>query len=590
MSRSCWALAGTRWRCGLVHGAGKRRRFEGRLVLERRFWLGAVSVTKYAVLLVAAGVLVAVAEQARAVAASVGDAGASTQAYPADAVVVLARGSGYGGGRDAALVRSLQRRLERAGFTPGPIDGLYGPTTEDAVEVFQSAHGLRVDGIAGPMTLSAQRRPSTVLYPGAGYAGPGSERVRGLQRQLRRDRYRPGPIDGRYGPLTERAVSRFQAAHGLEVDGIAGPRTLGELGRIAAGQRTAPRSGPRSRATAPSRPTVPSRPSRTLHPRPSRPAAPQPGRPATGQRSQGRTSRAGRAWWPAALGVAGLVCLAVLIRGVWLIGRRRRASRGSAVSPSGADTAPAGAAGLASGSEGQGHVEDTEVAYRSADQRGDAAGASNLGVILERRGDLAGAEAAYRRADARGSADGAFNLAGLLLERGDVEGAIAAFHRADGRGDAAAAATLGLVFLEQGEEDAALDAYRRADERGDAGAAVNLGVLRERRGDLAGAEAAYRRADERGSADGAFNLGALFEQRGDLAGAGAAYHRADERGDAGASARLGMLLERQHDYRGALQAYERAERSDRPEVADLARLRARALALGLSVAGERGEQ
>ena len=170
------------------------------------------------------------------------------------------------------------------------------------------------------------------------------------------------------------------------------------------------------------------------------------------------------------------------------------------------------------------------------------------------------------------------------LSEGDLEGAIAAYHRADERGDAAAAATLGLVFLEQDDEDAAYDAYSRADERGDAAAAVNLGVLREHRGDLAGAEAAYGRADRRGSADGAFNLGALFEQRGDLASATAAYQRADQRGDAGAAIRLGMLLEREHDYAGALRAYDRAQRSDRSEIAELARSRAQALAFGLSLA------
>jgi Flp pilus assembly protein TadD len=227
-----------------------------------------------------------------------------------------------------------------------------------------------------------------------------------------------------------------------------------------------------------------------------------------------------------------------------------------------------------------------EVSSGGADRRGDTDGASNLGALLESRGDLVGAEAAYRRADARGSAEGARNLAGLLLERGDVEGAVAAYQRADARGDAPAAATLGLMFSDRGDERAALDAYGRADKRGDAGATVNLGVLLERRGDVAGAEAAYRRADARGSADGAFNLGALLEGRGDPANAAAAYGRADERGDAGAAVNLGMLLERQHDYRGALAAFERAQRSDRPDITELARSRAQGLALGLSVAEE----
>jgi cell wall-associated NlpC family hydrolase len=36
--------------------------------------------------------------------------------------------------------------------------------------------------------------------------------------------------DGEYGPVTRAAVRRFQANHGLQVDGIAGPQTLGALG------------------------------------------------------------------------------------------------------------------------------------------------------------------------------------------------------------------------------------------------------------------------------------------------------------------------------------------------------------------------
>src|SRR3954452_1068656 len=71
----------------------------------------------------------------------------------------LERGSGYAqeGGSDA--VRSLQRRLRRLGNEPGPIDGLYGPLTQGAVERFQQRPGLAVDGMVG-------RQTRRTLFPG----------------------------------------------------------------------------------------------------------------------------------------------------------------------------------------------------------------------------------------------------------------------------------------------------------------------------------------------------------------------------------------------------------------------------------------
>ncbi|MEU3175073.1 peptidoglycan-binding protein [Streptomyces sp. NPDC007000] len=59
-----------------------------------------------------------------------------------------------------------------------------------------------------------------------GYAGP---EVAEVQCLLERAGYAPGDIDGIYGPLTERAVTRLQRDAGLVVDGIVGPHTWGAL-------------------------------------------------------------------------------------------------------------------------------------------------------------------------------------------------------------------------------------------------------------------------------------------------------------------------------------------------------------------------
>ena len=622
MSRSFWALAETRRRGVSVHGVGERCRLDGRLRRERRLLPSAVSATKYTVLLLAAGMLVLAVEPARALAAPRRVAAARSSTPPARPAgpVVLAFGSGYGGGAYAVAVRGLQRRLDGVGDSPGPVDGRYGPRTERAVERFQLAHGLRVDGVAGPVTLAALRTPSSVFFPGAGYSGGGSEGVRGLQRRLRGDGFSPGPIDGRYGPLTEGAVRRFQAAHGLQVDGIAGRRTLHGLTLVPAPRRPVTRPTRRSRpnaatstktVTSPKTASAPKR-RRATHPKRSRPSSRQATRPKVAARPTAATRSSGSPWL-VPLVLAAVICLVALAGGVWLVGRRRRSLTDAEPRPvdgATATTSPVGAAAVevegardpeagsgepaGAGSHAgtgravelafrlleQGDVAGAERVYRSADALGDAAAASNLGVLLEHRGDLAAAEAAYRRADARGSADGAFNLAALLVDRDEIEEATGALRRADERGDPAAAANLGVLLEHRGDVAGAEAAYRRADARDDAGGAVNLGGLLEGRGEFEQAAAAYERAERRGDPTAAASLGMLLERIGDFPGAAQAYSRAAERGHAQGALRLGVLLERWNDPQGALRAYQRAQASGPPEIAAMARERALALSRG----------
>ena len=434
---------------------------------------------------------------------------------------LLAFGSGYDSPHGSGLVRELQRSLARAGNNPGPIDGRYGPLTERAVRRFQAEHGLQVDGIVGPHTSAALGSRTQVLYPGAGYGESiGSRLVRVLQRGLARAGYDPGPIDGRYGPLTEHAIRRFQAAHRLDADGIAGWQTLVQLRRQGNTRRwvTRPRVAYRPTALTPPVTTA----------RRSRPAG---GLPA--------------AW----VGLTGALGLVLLLTAAAYTSRRRdvanrlvtnrvqgvrpavsaeAASNGNKngavlhvvhvtperhmpkdlnggkpapVSPADSDQDSSGAFRLGAMFEARGDLAGAEVAYRRADHGGHAAGACNLGVLLEGQGDLAGAEAAYRRAEQRGDANGAFNLGALLEARGDLAGAEAAYRCADHRGHAAGACNLGVLLEGQGDMTGAEGAYRRAEQRGDANAMFNLGALLEERRDLAGAEAAYRRAAQRGPAE-----------------------------------------------------------------------------------------
>ena len=52
-------------------------------------------------------------------------------------------------------VSRLQTRLATLNLYTGPIDGVFGEQTQEAVEQFQSQAGLGVDGIVGPATWSA---------------------------------------------------------------------------------------------------------------------------------------------------------------------------------------------------------------------------------------------------------------------------------------------------------------------------------------------------------------------------------------------------------------------------------------------------
>jgi peptidoglycan hydrolase-like protein with peptidoglycan-binding domain len=216
-------------------------------------------------------------------------------------------GAGYRSPGGSVRVLEIQRMLSILRYEFGPVDGLFGPRTQAAVQWFQVHHGFRPTGIVDRVTLTRLRalsrgspgidgaaastelkvpplpaagwhgRPirnphrhtsvatlnsvehTRPLQPGAGYRRPaGSERVRRVQRDLRRLGYRPGPVDGLFGPRTKASVQWFQMKEGVAPRGSVDAATLGHLRAVTS--NTEPTQLGRKRATAPTPPSLAAQP------------------------------------------------------------------------------------------------------------------------------------------------------------------------------------------------------------------------------------------------------------------------------------------------------------------------------------------
>jgi len=151
------------------------------------------------------------------------------------------RGRWLARGASGDAVKELQQALKV------PVDGFFGPQTEQAVKDFQTAQGLPVDGLVGPRTRAKlfptekpesevpkeapkeekkekepAEKPATSEKPWLRVGSTG-EAVKELQRAL--GMY----ADGSFGRVTERAVREFQFTRDLPVDGVVGPRTWAKL-------------------------------------------------------------------------------------------------------------------------------------------------------------------------------------------------------------------------------------------------------------------------------------------------------------------------------------------------------------------------
>ena len=100
--------------------------------------------------------------------------------------------------------------------------------------------GMHVSSVRRTVALIACLLAASMLTAPAPASARGSANVAALQVALKALHHYKGGIDGINGARTKRAVRRYQRAHRLPVDGVAGPRTrrkLGARGRPALGSR-----------------------------------------------------------------------------------------------------------------------------------------------------------------------------------------------------------------------------------------------------------------------------------------------------------------------------------------------------------------
>ena len=131
-------------------------------------------------------------------------------------------------GTSHANVAAVQTRLSTLGYYTSTVDGAWGSRTSAAVKKFQTAYGLKADGVVG----GATERALGLSLPITGGITKGKTdfNVAAVQARLKTLGYYRSTVDGMWGKGTLTAVMRYQSDGGLAVDGVVGGGTARKLG------------------------------------------------------------------------------------------------------------------------------------------------------------------------------------------------------------------------------------------------------------------------------------------------------------------------------------------------------------------------
>ena len=144
------------------------------------------------------------------------------------------------------VVEAVQRELMSAGYYKGPVDGVNGRKTRQAIAAYQQAMGLEPDGkptgdLAEHIRFTREVSEAS-LFTGTVAAAPDAEQrasIRRVQTGLAELAYSPGEINGELTRETRDAIIAFQRDHKMPETGEVSEDLIAELAKVTGQSETA---------------------------------------------------------------------------------------------------------------------------------------------------------------------------------------------------------------------------------------------------------------------------------------------------------------------------------------------------------------
>lgn len=149
------------------------------------------------------------------------------------------------------VVEAVQRELASAGYYRGPVDGVAGKRTRQAIIAYEEQNAMPPTGKA-TQTLADHIRFTREVARAAEFTGSlpsadsgaapdtatAADGIRRLETGLAELGYAPGPADGELDDRTADAIRAFERDRGLGETGAAGPAVMLELAKMSGDSET----------------------------------------------------------------------------------------------------------------------------------------------------------------------------------------------------------------------------------------------------------------------------------------------------------------------------------------------------------------